>query len=118
MAMINIDGVDLPAPIKLKPPNSDIDSKDSGRNELGGFQRDRVRQGLYKIELAWKNLSSSDLHLIKTAIKPSEFKFTFPSEVGFITKTMYAGDRDIDMVSYNSDFNKILWDISFNLIEI
>lgn len=116
--MINIDGVDLPAPIKFKPPNSDIDSSDTGRNEIGVTQRDRIRQAVYKLELAWKNLSSSDLHLIKTAIKPSKFKVTFPSEVGFISKTMYSGDRDIDMVAYNSDFNKILWDISFNLIEI
>lgn len=117
MAMISIDGVDLPAPIRFKPPNMDIDSSDSNRNELGIMQRDRIRQGVYKIELAWEKLTSSELHLIKTSIEPAEINVTMPSEIGFITKRMYAGDRDIDMVAYNEDYNKILWNISFNLTE-
>lgn len=117
MAMINIDGVDLPAPTKFKPPNMDIDSSDSNRNELGVMQRDRIRQGVYKLELAWEKISSSELALIKAAIEPAEIQVTFPSEIGFITKTMYAGDRNVEMVSYNNDYNKIVWNISFNLVE-
>lgn len=119
MAMLDIDGIGLPAPVSFSAPNMDLDSQNSNRNELGYFQRDRVRQGIYKIEnLAFKNISSSDLALIKGAIEPAKFNFTFPSERGRITKVMYAGDRKIDMVTYNEDPDKILWDISFNLIEI
>lgn len=117
MAMINVDGVDLPAPIKFKPPNFDLDSQDTNRNELGTMQRDRIRQGIFKLELAWKNINSSNLALIKAAIEPARVKVTFPTEIGFVTKIMYAGDRDIEMVAFNEDYNKILWNISFNLIE-
>ena len=117
MSMINIDSVDLPAPIKFKPPNFDLDSQDTNRNELGIMQRDRIRQGILKLELAWKNITSSELHTIKSAIEPASVKVTFPTEIGFVTKTMYAGDRDIEIVAFDKDYNKIRWNISFNLTE-
>lgn len=117
MAMISIDGVDLPAPSSFKMPRSDLDSGDTGRNELGILQRDRVRQGIYKIELEWKGITSSQLHLIESAIEPSEINVTFPTPTGMKTKKMYAGDRNIEMIKYDADYNKIRWNISFNLIE-
>ncbi len=117
MALLNIDGVDLPAPTKLKLPNFDLDSEDSNRNELGIFQRDRVRQGVFKCELEWKAITSSQLATIKAATQPASFQATLLTELGPITKTMYAGDRNIEMVKYNDDYNKIRWDISCNLTE-
>lgn len=118
MAMISINGVDLPAPVKFKPPNMDLHSGDTGRNELGVAQLDRIRQGMFKLELAWKNINSSQLATIKAAIEPVKIQVTFPSEIGFITKTMYVGDRDIELVNFNEDHNKMLWNISFNLTEV
>ena len=117
MAMITIDGVDLPSPSVFKIPRSDLDSSDTGRNELGVLQRDRIRQGIYKIELEWKGINSSELHLIESAIEPAELNVTFPTPTGMQIKKMYAGDRNVEMVSYNDDYNKIIWNISFNLIE-
>lgn len=118
MALINIDGVDLPAPSKYKPPNFDLDSEDSNRNELGIMQRDRIRDEIFKLELEWKGITSSQLATIKAAVKPAEFQATFITEVGPITKTMYAGDRNIDMAKYNDDYNKIRWDINCNFTEV
>lgn len=117
MAMITIDGVDLPSPSSFKLPRFDMDSGDTNRNELGILQRDRIRQGIYKIELEWKGITSSQLHLIETAIEPAELNVTFPVPTGRKTKTMYAGDRNVEMVKYDKDFDKIRWNISFNLIE-
>lgn len=117
MTMINIDGVDLPAPSSFKIPNFDLDSGDVGRNELGILQRDRIRQGVYKLELEWKAVVSSQLATIKTALSPEKITVRFPCEMGFINKEMYAGDRNIEMVKYDSDYNKIRWDISCNLTE-
>lgn len=117
MAMITIDGVDLPSPSVFKIPQSDLDSSDTGRNELGILQRDRIRQGIYKIELEWKGITSSQLHLIESAIEPSEINVTFPTPTGMKTKKMYAGDRNVEIVKYDKDFDKIRWNISFNLIE-
>lgn len=117
MAMISIDGVDLPSPSVFNPSRSDLDSEDTHRNELGILQRDRIRQGVFKIELAWKGIDSSQLHLIESAIEPAQIQVTFPYTTGLITKTMYVGDRSVEMVKFSEDYNKIIWNISFNLIE-
>lgn len=117
MAMISINGVDLPAPSTFKLPKFDLDSSDTNRNELGILQRDRVRQGIYKIELGWKGITSPELYTIETAVEPASIQVTFPGPTGAITKTMYAGDRNIEMVKYDRDHNKTRWDISFNLTE-
>lgn len=116
MAMINIDGVDLPSPSKYRLPNYDLDSEDSNRNEEGYFQRDRIRSEIFKGEFEFI-VSSSLLALIKSAISPAEFQATLLTEVGYVTKTMYAGDRDIEMVKYDDDYNEIKWNIKFNLVE-
>lgn len=115
--MITIDGADLPSPSSYKIPRSDLDSGDTGRNELGVLQRDRIRQGIYKIELEWNGITSSELHLIESAVEPEELNVTFPSPVGPISKKMYAGDRNAEMVKYNNDYNNIIWKLSFNLVE-
>ena len=117
MPMITINGVGLPAPTKFKPPNFDLDSQDTTRNEAGYMQRYRIRQGIYKIELEWRNMTSPELETIKRAIKPASVKVTFPTEVGFTPKTMYVGDRNIEIVTFNEDYRKIIWNISFNLTE-
>lgn len=117
MAMISIDGVDLPSPSVFKIPESDLDSSDTGRNELGVLQRDRIRQGVYKIELEWKGITSSQLATIKSTVQPASLQVTFPTEIGMQTKTMYAGDRNIEMVKYNKNHDLIRWNISFNLVE-
>ena len=117
MAMITIDGVDLPSPSSFKLPRFDMDSGDTNRNELGVLHRDRIRQGIYKIELEWKGITSSQLHLIETAIEPAELNVTFPTPTGNKTKKMYAGNRNTEMVKYDDNNDKIRWNISFNLIE-
>ncbi|HBD63511.1 MAG TPA: hypothetical protein DC038_03645 [Clostridiales bacterium] len=117
MAMIIIDGVALPSPSKYGLPDSDLDSENTNRNEEGVLQRDRIRQGLYKIELEWKAITSADLHTIRAAIVPEAVQVKHITETGYVTKTMYAGDRKVEMVKYNPDYNKIHWDISFNLTE-
>ena len=86
MAMITIDGVDLPSPSSFKIPRSDLDSSDTGRNELGVLQRDRIRQGIYKIELEWKAINSSDLYLIESAIEPAELNVTFPTPTDWLLR--------------------------------
>jgi len=117
MAMINIDGVDLPAPSSYKLLESDLDSSDTGRNELGVLQRDRIRAAIYKAEVGFDGIPSESLATIKSSTKPAQFQATVIDETGVITKTMYAGDRNIEMIKYDNDYNKIRWNISFNLVE-
>lgn len=117
MALINIDGADLPAPSNFKISRSDLDGSDTGRNEIGVLQRDRIRQGIYKIELEFTGIISEKLQTIEMAIEPASVQVKFPTQLGVLTRTMYAGDRNIEMVKYDPDYNKIRWDISCNLIE-
>ena len=117
MTIISIDGVDLPTPSVFRIPKYDIDSSGTTRNELGVLQRDRVRQGIYKIELEWRAITSSKLHLIESAIEPVAMNVRFLSPTGYLTKKMYVGDRNIDMVLLNEKIDDIRWTIRFNLVE-
>lgn len=116
MAIITIDGVDLPAPSSMSIPMSDLDSPDTTRNELGILQRDRIRQGVHKVELAWNVITSSQVNTILSAIEPAKFSVTFPTTFGTVTKDMYCGDRKLDVVLYKNGDNPY-WSLSFNLIE-
>lgn len=117
MALISINGTDLPAPSKYRVPEYDLDSSDSSRNELGIMQRDRIRQGVTKIEAGWKAITSDKLAIIQDATQPDQFEVTFVTSRGSITRTMYAGDRNITMVLYDEDYNKIRWDVDCNFVE-
>lgn len=116
MIEITIDGIDLPSPTKYRIPKFDIDSSDTNRNELGILQRDRIRQGVFKIELEWKMLTSSELHLIETAVKPDKINVTFDTPTGKQTKQMYVGDRNIEGIAFEGT-DKMRWHLSFNLTE-
>lgn len=117
MAILKIDGVDMPTPSSYKIPDVDLDSEDTNRNELGILQRDRIRAEIYKVELEYKGITSSQLALIKSAIKPAQFQATIITEIGSVVKTMYAGNRNTEMVKYNDDVNNVRWNFSVNLIE-
>jgi len=118
MAMVTIDGVDLPSPSEYEIPDSDLDSEGTGRNEEGYLQRDRIRADIKKIPLKWNGIRSSEVALIKSTIAPPQFNVTFITEIGKTTKTMYAGDRSQKMVKYSDNVDEIRWDFSFNLIEV
>ncbi len=114
--MIKINGVVLPTPTSYKIPQFDLDSDDTTRDETGGLHRNRVRQGIFKIELEWKAIRSIDADKILNAIEPSSFNVEFPTTSGVKTKKMYAGDRNVTIARYYIK-KDIRWDVSFNLIE-
>ena len=118
MEIITIDGVVLPAPTSLSVSMSDLDSPDTTRNEQGVLQRDRVREGVYKIELEFNVKKGNEIQLIESAIKNAKLNVTFPDTTGRITKEMYVGDRSKNVVLYNGGVSdEIRWDLRFNLVE-
>lgn len=114
MDLLKINGVAMPTPVTYNVTQNDIDSSNTGRSETGVMNRDRVRAGVYKIELAWKNISTTELEKITNAIKDASFSVTFFYGA---TKTakMYAGDRTVNLVSLGTD--TATWDMSFSLVE-
>ena len=118
MEIITINGAVLPPPSTYSVTRSDIDSSDTTRNEVGVLQRDRVRQGVYKLELEFNVKKGHEIALIESVISGASMNVRFPDTTGFITKKMYVGDRQKDVVLYNGgDFDEIRWNFKFNLIE-
>lgn len=112
--LIYIGGREMPSPVTYKVTLSDLDAPNAGRSESGIMSRDRVRADVGKIELAWKNLTTSELQTVIQAVSPESFevRYFFGTEH---TATMYAGDRSIDLKML--DTNESYWDMSVNLVE-
>ena len=118
MAAVTIGSTQLPAPSKYSPSRFDIDAEGTKRNEQGYLQRDRVRQGLYRLELEWTGITSAQASTIDTATAPSTFPVTFDTPGGQVTKTMYVGDRSFDEVKHAKMAAEKLWDVKLALIEV
>lgn len=116
MAMIKVGNVNLPEPSSYKVTAQDIDSENTGRNENGIMFRERIRQDVYKIQVAWQNISESDKNTIINAIGNATFSVTFFYGSQTLTKTMYVGDRSCDLV-WKPQTGSI-WNVSVNFIEV
>ena len=118
MIILEIDGVEMPPPSDYKTPNMDLHADTTTRDEMGYTHIDRVRQGVYKLELEWTGIDSNKVRILKNAVKPASFSVKLITENGLVTKNMYVSDRSQKMVKYNDDHNKIIWNLSFNLVEL
>jgi hypothetical protein len=94
LAILNVNGTDIPDPSKLEVTVSEILSKGSARNAAGEMLRDRIAEKV-KLTCSWNWLSNSDCAQLLTAIDPVYFSMTYPDPMAGsnLTKTMYAGDR-------------------------
>lgn len=120
MALIKIGSTSLPDPVKYSVTLQDIDSENTRRTEAGTMTRDRVRAGVYKIQVAWK-VTKTQLKTITDAISPAQFSVTFfdPTTSTNPTKYMYSGDRTGKLILLKDPNNpgESLWELSTSLIE-
>ncbi len=114
MALITIGNVALPEPTSYAVSFSDIDSSDTGRTENGVMYRDRIRQGVAKIQASWEMLTQTECDIILNAVTPDSFTVTYFG--GSATATMYAGDRSLTLRCIDG-YGAARWDFSVNLIE-
>lgn len=118
--LISINNTALPAPTKYNVPTHDLDSSDTTRNEQGILIRNRVRQGVVKIELSW-TATSSVIAQIAPLVEPEKVTAQYfnPQSNQFETANLYVGDRSCNLVMYTDgmDLADALWEYSFNLIE-
>lgn len=118
MSIIQINGVDLPAPSKISIRTSDID--EINMNELGYEQRDNIRTGKYSIDLGFTEMNNSETHLIQSALDELILNVKFPTARGFEIRQMRVdGDIELNMVddTRGKIRDEVKWNISFNLIE-
>ena len=118
--MISIDGVMLPNPTKYKVSMSDLDSADTTRNEAGVLIRNRVRQGVTKIELTFI-IRGRDTAQLLSLIEPAKVRVEYIDPRTFEPREIYAyvGDRSSDMRNYmpGMHIEDAWWEVSFNLVE-
>lgn len=97
---------------------SDVDSAESGRNQLGTMIRDRVAVKI-KWQLSFPPMSPTMLKNLLSAISASSFSFTYPDpRTGEqSTGTFYVGDRTSPV--YSEVGGLPFWKgASFNIIEM
>lgn len=112
--IVSVNGVQLPTPTTYSVNYQDVDSPDTGRTEDGRLHRVRVREGLAKIKLEWRQINTDKADLILNALTPASFSVTYYFGVQK-TATMYVSDRACELVRVSYDQAK--WNISFSLVE-
>jgi len=122
MAMLKINNIDMPAPKPdgYKVSLQDIDSENTRRTETGIMTRDRIRAGVYRLDVTWL-VKKSNLKTITDAVKEQQFPVTFfdPTSSGNCSCTMYVGDRVGSLIYYDKGApSESLWELTLALIEI
>ena len=87
----------------------------------GNLHRDVIGTNFRTIDLEWATMTRSDLTKFLNAVSKTNFKVTYydPIQDAMVNKTMYAGNRKIDMYNYIIDNGKPLWlNISVSLIQV
>ena len=119
--MLTIDGKAIPTPSKFNITYNDLDSEETGRSLDGNLHRDVIGTNFRTIDLEWKTMERGSLRILLNALSKKTFSVTYydPIEDAKVTKTMYAGNRKVDMYNYIIDNGKPLWlDISVSLIQV
>ena len=115
MELVRFGDYTPPTPTEYSLDVQDIDSSDTGRGETGYMMRERVREGIYKLSLAFTNITSDDVLAIKEAISPEQLEVTL-FDGSSVTVNMYAGNRTLKLKSID-DQSTCFWDMSFSLTE-
>lgn len=119
MALIRINGVDMPEPTAYDFEFSDLDTEKTGRDLNFKLVRARKRSRVYSVSVAWENIGIDKLKKIVTATDPVFFQVRLFDMVSgqFVEKTMYAGNRTVKTSLVKPDLSDAIGSISFNLIE-
>ena len=115
---LTIDGVLMPAPKTYSIDRSDLDSENTTRSLSGIMNRDRVRQGVYKLKITWL-IKTTDLIKLTQALTPAsmQVKFFDGTTGTYITTKMYAGDRSSSLALQKKNYREMWWEFSCDLIE-
>lgn len=116
--MLKINGVAMPSPVACNPDISDIDGE-TNRDANAFLHRDRVATKR-KLNCEWGVLSASEASKLLSAVAPEFVEVTyFDPQLGTqTTKTMYAGDKNIETLMTDKNGNVTFYkSIKFNLVE-
>lgn len=118
MAMIKVDGVEMPTPSSFSWGLQDISASESGRTDDTIMHKNRVGQKR-KLSLQWNAKDKATTAKILKAFNPEYISVTYPDAMSGNdeTRTFYVGDRTASV--------KLWWvgkqlyeSISFDIIEV
>ncbi len=118
-AMIVFGDYTPPNPYKYKVTQMDLDGENTTRSETGVLTRDRIRAGIYQIDLAFK-IDKAEIVSFASAISGESIGVTFfdPTSATTQTATMYPGNKSAELMSYkDGSEDDSYWDYSFTLTE-
>lgn len=117
MAMIKVDGVDMPCPSSFTWGLSDVSAAESGRTDDTVMHKNRVGQKR-TISLQWNAVDRATTAKILQAFNPEYIDVTYPDAMSGVdeTRTFYVGDRSAPY-KYWWIGNQLIESISFDIIE-
>jgi hypothetical protein len=115
VALITIDGVEIPAPTKYTVNIMDISK--SERNAAGEMITERIATKR-KIEMSWDILGQDDTSTLLNSVDPVFFyvEYIDPKTGGLRTGTFYSGDRSSPAITFSNGIMQYK-DVKFNIIE-
>lgn len=115
LALINVDGVDLPTPSDFSVGIQDLSKAE--RNARGTLIMERIATKS-KLELSWKYLTRTQLSQILNAVSPTFFTVIYmdPITDANRTGTFYSGDRSVGMLRFTNGVPEYR-DVKFSIIE-
>lgn len=117
MAMITVDGVEMPCPSVFSWGLQDISAAESGRTDDALMHKNRVGQKR-KISLQWNGLSWENTSRVLTAFNPEYINVSYPDMMSgqYETRIFYVGDRASPVKIWWVG-KKIMDSVSFDIIE-
>lgn len=117
MAMITVNGAEMPCPSVFNWGLQDISAAESGRTDDTIMQKNRVGQKR-KIGLQWNGIDWKTTSDILKAFNPEYIDVTYPDMMSGVyeTRTFYVGDRS-SPVKWWLAGNRRIESLSFDIIE-
>ena len=115
MALIKINGVEIPTPSDYIPGIMDLSKAERNANGTMIIERIATKR---KLDLTWKYMSKEDLSRVFNLVSPVFFAVEYidPQDNGIRAGTFYCGDRTAGALDFID--GKIRYkDIKFNLVE-
>ena len=117
MAMITVNGVDMPCPSSFSWGLQDVSASESGRTDDALMHKNRVAQKR-KISLQWNGTTWQQTSLILKAFNPEYVSVRYPDSMSgtYETRTFYVGDRTSPYKCWWVG-NRRMERVSFDIIE-
>lgn len=115
MALIKINGVEIPAPSSYSIGIQDISQAERNANGTMIIERIATKR---KIEMSWGILTKEEVSKLLKAVSPVFFivQYMDPQDTNLKTGTFYCGDRSAPMLTFVNGQPKYK-DVTFNIIE-